>query len=263
MSQESNTTSDTNPKPRLQIARPKDAPPASDPASPAPAPEAAAAMPRFSFARKKAVEAAPLPSPPPAPVPSPASPLRSTGAGDLQFKRPPEVSRQNVAQEPAPTTGAMPAPLTPVTRAATPAPFPGKTKFRSASRSHVPLLIILGVLVVIVGGESAYILMQDEQAAAVIKATPPVVIGSGAAANKPVEISANGPASSPAAKFLQIMPIDFVDAGASPKLSIGGQLYQPGQVIDKATGLRWILIDDKARQMEFVDGQGLHYIKKF
>jgi hypothetical protein len=261
MSQDSNTTSDTNPKPRLQIARPQDAPPPPDQASPAPASEASTAMPRFSFARKKPVETVPAPAP--VPMPSPGNPPLTTGSGGSQLKRPPPGSRLFAAHELAAPAGAMPAPLTPVTRGATPTPFPTKSKPRAAPRSHVPLLIILGVLVLIVGGESTYILMQDEKAADVIKATPPVVVGSGAPASKPAEISANGPADSPAAKFLQGMPIDFVDAGASPKLSIAGQVFHPGEVIDKATGLKWILIDDKARQMEFVDGQGLHYIKKF
>jgi len=261
MSQEPNTTSDTNPKPRLQIARPKEA--AAEPASPAPAPETAA-VPRFAFARKKAPEPPP-PAPPAAamPVAVEARSRPGSGSGGLPLKRPPPGSRIFPAHDLATPDGAMPAPLTPVTRGATSAPFPTKAKAKVSARSHTLLLILIGILVLIIGGLSAYILMQDEKVAEEIKSRPPVVIGSGAPGGKPAEVAANGPTDSPAAKFLQTMPIDFVDAGANPKLSVGGQVYQPGQVVDKVTGLKWIMINDKARQLEFVDGQGLHYIKKF
>jgi hypothetical protein len=246
----------------LQIARPKDATPVTEPASPAPAPETAA-VPRLAFARKKAAEVVPPPAPAPVPVEAPALPRMSGGSGGLPLKRPPPGSRLFPAHELAAPDGAMPAPLTPVTRGATSAPFPTKTNVKSSARSHTLLLALIGVLVLIIGGMSAYILMQDEKVDEVIKSRPPMVIGSTPPVGKPIEGPASGSADSPAAKFLQTMPIDFVDAGASPKLSVGGQVYQPGQVVDKATGLKWVMINDKARQLEFVDGQGLHYIKKF
>ncbi|HTB62089.1 MAG TPA: hypothetical protein VK737_00760 [Opitutales bacterium] len=260
MSQDSNTTSDTNPKPRLQIARPKDAPPASENPSPQSAPAAPAAVPRFSFARKKA---APEPTPAPAaPTPAPSGPPLTTGnTGGSQLKRPPTGSRLFVAHEIAAPEGTMPAPLTPVTRGVTHSPFAAKPK--APPRSNKLLLIILGLLVIVVGGESYYILMQDQQAADIIKAAPPVVIANTAQTVKPTEITATTVADSPAAKFLQEMSVDFVDAGASPKLSIGGEVYHPGEVVDKDTGLKWIRIDDKTREMEFTDKQGRHYIKKF
>jgi len=261
MSQDSNTTSDTNPKPRLQIARPKDAPPAAEPASPAPAPEASAAVPRFSFARKKPAEAPPPPAAPPPSAPAPAPARPTTGSSGLPLKRPPPGSRLFPANELATPEGKLPTPLTPVTRGATATPFPAKPA--PAPRSHTPLLIILGVLVLVVGGESTYILMQDEKQSTVNSAAAPVVIDGGNAANKPTEVSATGPAATPAAKFLQNMPVDFVDAGANPKLSIDGQVFHPGEVVDKETGLKWTMINDKARQLEFVDGHGQHYIKKF
>lgn len=266
MSQDSNTTNDTNPKPRLHIARPKDAPPAPpvpDSASPAPAPDAPAAVPRFSFARKKAAEAAPSAAPAPA-LPSPATPRPPSGSTNSPLKRPPPGSRLFAAHElAAPEGAAMPAPLTPVaSEADAPAPRP---KYKRPSRNFKPLLII--ILVLIVGGESAYILLpyilpQGERSGAASQANP-VVVGSAAPAASAAVITATGPASTPAAKFLQTMSVDFVDAGANPKLSISGQIFHPGQVIDKASGLKWILIDDKNQQMEFVDGQGQHYIKRF
>jgi hypothetical protein len=221
-------------------------------------------VPRFSFARKKtAPEPAPVPvAPAPAPAPPPPGPPLTTGnAGGSQLKRPPSGSRLFVAHDLAAPEGAMPAPLTPVTRGVTHAPFAAKAK--AAPHSNKLLLIVLGLLVLIVGGESTYILMQDEQAAAIIKSAPPVIIANNAPAVKPTEITATSIADSPAAKFLQEMPLDFVDAGASPKLSIGGAVYHPGEVVDKDTGLKWIRIDDKTREMEFTDKQGRHYIKKF
>jgi hypothetical protein len=188
-------------------------------------------------------------------------PARSaSGSTGLPLKRPPPGSPLTAAHELAAPAGLPPAPLAP---AGTPAPFSANAKPKPAPRSHVPLLIILGILVLIVGGESYYILMQDQKDAAIIRAAPPLVIGGNAPAAQPTEVTANGPADTPAAKYLRALRVDFVDAGASPRLSVGGQVFQPGQIVDKATGLKWTLIDDKARQLEFVDAQGRHYLIKF
>jgi len=254
MSQDSNTTSDTSSgKPRLQLAKPKDG--AQQPAAPASgsAPEAPAALPRFSFARKKPAEAPPPPAPAAPPPPS----------GPVPLKRPPAGSKIFPANEIAAPEGAMPAPLRPVSHAPTKAPFPIKAK-PASNRRHLALLALLAVFVLLAGAEFAYILMHGEDASDDNVVRQPIVINAPASgAGQPAVVTATSSSISPAAKFLQNMSVDYVSVGAKPVLAVGGHEYHPGEIVDKDTGIKWILIDDKARQMEFVDRQGRHYIKKF
>jgi len=245
MSQDSNTTNDTNPKPRLQIARPAGAPPAAENVSPAP--DGSAATPRFSFSRKKKEEDAP---PAPAAPPAAAAPL----------KRPPTGSKLFPANDLATPTGAMPAPLTPVTRGATPAPFPAK--IRTAPRSHVWLWVVVGVLALAVGAESAYILMHDEKIVEENQQRPPVVVTSGPS-DKPTDVSSNSSTpQTPVVAFLQNFDVT-VASGSEPRLFFNNQTYHLGDVVAPDLGLKWTHINDQTRVLEFTDKQGHRYIKKF
>jgi len=263
MSQESNTTSDTNPKPRLQIAHgPQGAPPANPdtPAAPkdspaANAPAAAGALPRFSFARKKPTEEAPAaPVEKPAPAPA-AEPVVS------QLKRPPTGARLTPSSETVPTTpDAMPAPLTPVKQGMSASPFAAQTK--ASRRGHLGLWIALFVLVAIVGGQSYYILMHDESTVAANNQKPPLLINN-PPGGKPYAVVNNGaPAPTPAYEFLLTFDPEIA-SGNEPRLFFDSQTYHIGQVVAPAFGLKWTRIDDQARELEFTDKQGRRYVKKF
>jgi len=256
MSQDSNTTGGTDPKPRLQIRKPDGPPPTQAPATSGPA----GALPRLSFAPKKRVEE-PLPAQPvveqPAPNAAPATP--TIDEKNPPLKRPPAGARLIASSELA-TPTEMPAPLTPA-NALTNSPFaPAKP---AKSRSNLLLWIALFVMVLIVGGESTYILMQDEPTDSSSSHKPPVLVIGNAQPGKPIEISANGPTTqTPVYAFLANLNPEIA-SGAEPRLFINSQMFHLGQVIAPEFGLKWVRIDDKSRELEFVDKKGQHYIKKF
>jgi hypothetical protein len=80
---------------------------------------------------------------------------------------------------------------------------------------------------------------------------------------KPVEVAANGAsAPTPVYAFLQSLNPEIA-SGTDPRLFINSQTFHLGQVIAPEFGLKWVRIDDKNRELEFVDKRGQHYIKKF
>ena len=251
MSQDSNTTDDTNSKPRLHMARPSGAPPAAEKVPPAA--DSSAAVPRFSFSRKKKEDDAPAPAAAPAPVspppPTPAAP------------RPPGGSKLFPDTVAATPPGATPAPGTPGARAATPAPFPAKG--RNSQHSHVKLWIAIGILALAVGAESAYILMHDEQIAEENRQRPPVVVNSPNPAEKPTDISKESSvAPTPVVAYLQTLDLT-VASGSEPRLFVNNQTFHLGDVVAPNLGLKWTHLNDQTRELEFTDKQGHRYVKKF
>ena len=258
MSQDSNTTDGTDPKPHLQIRKPDGSP--AEPESPPPAIASGSpgVLPRLLFSpNKKVVEAAPVQPAVERPVTGPAQPPLTNDGHDSQLKRPPPGTRLISLIEPA-TPSVMPAPLNPV-RGATAAPFaaPKKARFRT----QVPLWIVVFILVLIVGGESYYILMQDEDQGAESTHRPPILIASGPAI-KPVDVAANGVAPTPVYGFLQNLNPEIA-AGTDPRLFINSQIFHLGDVVSPEFGLKWVRINDQTRELEFADKRGQHYIKKF
>ncbi len=261
MSQDSNTTGDTEPKPRLQIRKPDGLPP-PPPESPPPAAAGGPAgpLPRLSFAPKKRVEepvpAQPVMEPPSASTPSTPT---ATNASDSSLKRPPPGTRL-IASSILATPKEMPAPLTP-TSVLTNSPFAlaKPTKLRS----NLLLWIALFVLVLIIGGQSYYILMQDEQVEEATAHKPPVLVIGNAPAGKPIEVAGGGANTpTPVYVFLQTLNPEIA-SGADPRLFINSQTFHLGEVVAPEFGLKWVRIDDKNRELEFVDKHGQHYIKKF
>jgi hypothetical protein len=261
MSQDSNTTGDTEPKPRLHSRKPDGSPPPTPEASPpAGASGNAGALPRLSFIPKKRAEE-PAPAQPMVDHPvatTPPSPLAAEAKGS-PLKRPPPGTRL-IASNDLATLKEMPAPLTPIV-GLTSSPFaPPK---QAKVRGNLPLWIALLVLVVIVGGESTYILMQDQETVEETSQKPPVLVIGGAAAGKPIAITANGAAApTPVYAYLQNLNPEIA-SGAEPRLFINSQMFHLGEVVAPEFGLKWIRIDDKSRELEFVDKQGQHYIMKF
>lgn len=73
--------------------------------------------------------------------------------------------------------------------------------------------------------------------------------------------SVNSSHTSEVSEFLQKAHIGGVRTGERPKLLLDGQSYDLGELIDPATGLRFIGLRDK--KLAFQDAQGVVYIKSF
>ncbi len=252
MSQESNTTSDTNPKPRLQ----PDGAPENAPASGG-AP-GAGALPRLSF--KKRTEDAPAP-----PSPSLESSAARTPPAEITqppLKRPPPGTRLVPSGEADSTgDGAAATGTGPGKRGTTGAPFDGRGK--SPARRNLAMMIGLVLLLVVALGE-AYVIfvMHDQNTIAENSAKPPLLVNNGPG-GKPYEVvNKGGPAPTPAFQFLLTFSPQIA-SGNEPRLFLENKTYLIGQVVDSATGLKWIRINDQTRELEFVDKEGRHYIKKF
>lgn len=235
MSQEPNTTSDTNPP----LRPPGDA-------------SAAASPPRFSFApKKKAGEVPAVPVEQTPPPPAPAQP---------PLKRPPPGAR--LVSGTAPASGAeMPAPLSPVKQAATTSPFTKKTT--PAPRTQLGMRIALIVLLVAALGEAYVIFLMRDDNTEANSQKPALLVKSSGPSGKPIEVLNDGaPPPTPAYAFL----VNFtpqVAAGSEPRLFFETKTYRIGEIIAPEFGLKWTLIDDKERTLEFTDRQGHRYIKKF
>ena len=244
MSQDSNTTDDTNSKPRLQVAHPSGAPTAAENASPAP--DASAAVPRFYFSRKKKEEVAPAP----VALPAAAAPGRPSGGSKL-FP----------VGNPAAPAGSLPAPSAAAPRATTAAPFSGKG--RPAPHNHVKLWIAIGILALAVGAESAYILMHDEKIVEENRQRPPVVVNNSTPGEKPIDVAHESTiAPSPTVAFLQSFDLT-VASGSEPRIFVNNQTFHLGDVVAPNLGLKWTHINDQTRELEFTDKQGHRYVKKF
>jgi len=230
MSQESNTTSDTNPKPRLTIAHgSQNAPP------PSPDIPATGASPHLSFARRKRAEETPA---------QVATPVESSA--DQQLKRPPPGTRLVPTDETA-------TPQTPTKR--------GPTS-KAVSRGHLGLWIALFVLVAIIGGESYFILTHEESVVAANSQKPALLVNTDPG-GKPYEVVNDG-AQPPTPAYGYLLALSpQIASGNEPRLFINEQTFHIGQIIAPDLGLKWIRINDEARELEFVDKQGRHYIKKF
>ncbi|HVU39116.1 MAG TPA: hypothetical protein VHC95_12345 [Opitutales bacterium] len=245
MSQESNTTNDTNPKPRLQISRqPAEAPAESGtPASPS----SGAELPRFSFSRKKRAEEAPA-------VPVEQTETPPPSATQPPLKRPPPGAHLTPTQPPAD----MPVPLTPVKPGVTPAPFAKKP---APARTHWGMMTALLLLLVVAAGEAYIIFAMHDETAAANSTKPPLLVTN--VNGKPYEVVNDGAEPpTPAYGFL----LNFspqIASGGDPRLFFDSKTYRIGEMVAPQFGLKWTRIDDQNRELEFTDRQGRRYVKKF
>jgi hypothetical protein len=234
MSQEPNTTSDTNPQPR---------PPGEA--------SAAGAPPRFSFAPKKKAEETPA-----VPVEQTPSAPASTNP---PLKRPPPGTRL-VAGNVAAARDEMPAPLTPVKPGATTTPFAKKSK--EAPRANLGMRVALIVLLLATLGEGYVIFVMRDESTTENSQKPALLVNTGPS-GKPLEVLNDGaPPPTPAYGFL----VNFtpqVASGSEPRLFFETKTYRIGEAVAPEFGLKWTRIDDQNRELEFTDRQGRRYVKKF
>lgn len=245
MSQESNTTSGTNPKPRLQITPKADGAPASPPAG--------GELPRFSFTRKKRAEE--QPAVPTEQTEAPAPPPQSTNP---PLKRPPPGTHLTPSSENASLPAGMPVPLTPVKHGVTPAPFAKKS---AAPRAHWGMMAALLLLLIVAAGEAYVIFAMHDETAEANSTKPPLLVTN--VNGKPYEVVNDGaePPTPAYAFLLSFSP--QIASGGDPRLFFDSKTYHMGDMVAPQFGLKWTRLDDQNRELEFTDRQGRRYVKKF
>lgn len=124
------------------------------------------------------------------------------------------------------------------------------------------MLIALIVLLIAALGEAYIIFTMHDENVVENNLKPALLVKSGPDA-KPLEVVNDGaPAPTPAYGFL----LNFapqIASGNEPRLFFEAKTYRIGEIVSSEFGLKWTRIDDKARELEFTDKQGRHYIKKF